>query len=185
MNNVRNGTPSFKKINNQGYISYIVGGYPRDLCIHRESIDIDICTNATPKDLKEIFKDSILSQEQYGSVTLKYNNIHFEITTFRKEIKYKDNRFPIKIKYINDLLEDLKRRDFTINTLCIDENGKYVDLLNAKEDIDKQIIRTVGNSDLKIKTDIFRSLRAIRFATILNFKLEEKLKKVLRNMEDY
>ena len=168
------------KIVDFGYKAYIVGGYPRDIYIGRNSIDIDICTNATPKELKEIFHESISKNQEYGSVTLIYKKIRFEITTFRKEIKYENNRFPVKIKYINTLIDDLERRDFTINTLCIDNEGTVIDLLNAKKDIDDKIIRCVGNADKKIKEDILRSLRAIRFATILNFKLDEKLKKSIK-----
>lgn len=167
-------------IENAGYRAYIVGGYARDLYLDRKSADVDICTNATPKDLKEIFKDSMLPKEQYGSVAVIYNDIHFEITTFRKDIKYENNRLPVKIKYINDLKEDLKRRDFTINTLCIDSNGNMIDLLNAKEAIDSKIIKTVGNAKNKITEDALRILRAIRFATILNFKLDDDLKKNIK-----
>ena len=168
------------KINESGYKAYLVGGYPRDIYINRESIDVDICTNATPKELKKIFKESVLNKEAYGSVTLTYKNIRFEITTFRKEIKYENNRFPVKIKYINNLVDDLKRRDFTINTLCIDSNGNMIDLLNAKRDIDNKIIKCVGNADKKIKEDILRCLRAIRFATTLNFRLDDELKKAIK-----
>lgn len=167
-------------IENAGYRAYIVGGYARDLYLDRKSADVDICTNATPKDLKEIFKDSMLPKEQYGSVTVIYNDIHFEITTFRKDIKYENNRLPVKIKYINDLKEDLKRRDFTINTLCIDSNGNMIDLLNAKEALDSKVIKTVGNAKNKITEDALRILRAIRFATILNFKLDDDLKKNIK-----
>ena len=109
-----------KEINSHGYVSYIVGGYPRDLYLNRESLDIDICTNATPKDLKDIFGDIMLPKENYGSVTVIKNKIRFEITTFRHDIKYENNRTPLEIEYINNLEDDLRRRDFTINTLCRD-----------------------------------------------------------------
>ena len=139
-----------KKINDNGYLAYLVGGYPRDLYMDRKSLDYDICTNATPKELKEIFGESILPAEQYGSVTLISQGMRFEITTFRKDIKYLNNRKPIEIEYIDNLLDDLKRRDFTMNTMCIDSEGIIIDLLNGKKDIDQKIIRTVGNADLKI-----------------------------------
>ena len=168
-----------KKINKK-YISYIIGGYPRDLYIGNINTDIDITTSATKEQLKEIFKDYEIIDRGFGSIILKYNNNQFEITTFRKEIGYTKNRFPKKIEYVNTLEEDLKRRDFVINTLCIDENGEYVDLLGARKDIDNKIIRCVGNSDIKIEEDILRSLRAIRFATILNFKLDEELKQSIK-----
>ena len=168
------------KLKEFNFKAYIVGGFPRDLYINKKSTDVDICTNATPKEIKEIFKDSKINSEQYGSVSLIYNNVRFEITTFRKEKKYENNRYPVKIKYIDNLIDDLLRRDFTINTLCIDNNGEYVDLLNAKHDIDNKIIKCVGDANKKIKEDILRSLRAIRFATILDFKLDEKLKKAIK-----
>lgn len=168
------------KIENMGYKAYIVGGYPRDLYLNRPSIDIDICTNATPKELKEIFEEVNLSNTLYGSVTIYYNKIRFEITTFRRELKYVDNRYPVKIKYIDSLLEDIERRDFTINTLCIDTKGTTIDLINAKEDIDNKIIKVVGNTKNKIKDDSLRILRALRFATTLNFKLDDELKKYIK-----
>ena len=168
------------KFNEANFKAYIVGGFPRDLYKNKKSTDVDICTNATPKEIKEIFKDSKINNEQYGSVSLIYNTVRFEITTFRKENKYENNRYPVKIKYIDNLIDDLLRRDFTINTLCIDSEGNYIDLLNAKQDIDNKIIKCVGDANKKIKEDILRSLRAIRFATILNFKLDDKLKKAIK-----
>lgn len=169
-----------KKITDASFKAYIVGGYPRDRYLDRLTIDVDICTNATPMDLKKLFEGSILAKQVYGGVTVIINNIQFEITTFRKELKYQSHRFPVEIKYIEELVDDLERRDFTINTLCIDEHGNEIDLLNAKIDIDNKIIRTVGNSDDKIETDILRALRAIRFATVLNFKLDDDLKKSIK-----
>ena len=175
-----NSLKLLKKIEDAGFKAYVVGGYPRDLYLNRKSADVDICTNATPKDLKEIFQDSMLPKEQYGSVTVIYHKIHFEITTFRKDIKYENNRLPVKIKYIDSLSQDLKRRDFIINTLCIDSDGELIDLMHATKDLDNKIIRTVGNAKAKIKEDALRILRAIRFATILDFKLDDDLKKAIK-----
>lgn len=173
-----------KKINGNGYISYLVGGYPRDLYIGKESLDYDICTNATPKELKVIFGNSMLPTEQYGSVTLIVNNTRFEITTFRKDIKYINNRKPIEIEYVDNLIDDLKRRDFTMNTMCIDSDGNLIDLLNGRDDINDRTIKTVGNADIKIYEDSLRILRAIRFATVLNFKLDEELKEAIIKHKD-
>lgn len=173
-----------KKINSHGFNAYLVGGYPRNLYIGIDSIDYDICTNATPKELKVIFGDSILPIEQYGSVTLLVRGIRFEITTFRKDIKYINNRKPIEIEYINDLDSDLKRRDFTMNTMCIDAYGNLIDLLNGKEDINNRIIKSVGNANSKISEDSLRILRAIRFATVLNFRLDDDLKNAIINNRD-
>ena len=172
------------KINQSGFQAYLVGGYPRDLYLGRVSTDFDICTNATPKDLVEIFGDIKQHMEQYGSVTVYLNNLRFEITTFRKDIKYINNRKPIEIEYIDNLEDDLKRRDFTMNTMCLDENGNLIDMLNGKEDIDNKLIRTVGDADKKISEDSLRILRAIRFATILDFKLDNALKVAIVNNKD-
>ena len=169
-----------EKINSYGYDAYMVGGYPRDLYLKRTFTDIDICTDATPMELHKIFSEVVTTNSEYGSVTIVFEKVKFEITTFRKDIKYKDHRRPEKIEYVDTLEEDIKRRDFTINTLCIDSEGNYIDLLNAKQDIDNKIIKCVGDANKKIKEDILRSLRAIRFATILNFKLDDKLKKAIK-----
>ena len=158
----------------KGYLAYIVGGYPRDMVLGIKSNDIDICTNATPKEIKEIFDTENISDTSYGSGRVIYKNYHFDVTTFRKEIKYENNRKPIKVKYINDLKKDLLRRDFTINTMCIDKDGNLIDMLGAREDIDKKIIKTVGNPRYRIKEDSLRILRAIRFASVLDFEIDSK-----------
>ncbi len=165
-----------KKLESNGFSAYIVGGFARDYLINKSSTDIDICTNATPKEIISIFNTSILPENNYGSVVIIYKKVRFDITTYRKEIKYENNRHPIKIKYINSLKNDLLRRDFTINTLCINSNKEIIDLLNIKKDIDNKIIKTVGNPRIKIKEDALRILRAIRFATTLDFTIDKKTK---------
>ncbi len=168
-----------KTIEKNGYEAYIVGGFSRDLYLNKKTTDIDITTNAKPSQIKKIFKNYMIKETNYGNITIKINNQEYEITTFRKEENYKNNRHPDKIKYIKNLYQDLQRRDFTINTLCIDSNKQYIDYLNSIEDIKKNIIKCVGNSDKKIKEDSLRILRAIRFATTLNFKLDENLIKAI------
>lgn len=157
--------------------SYIVGGYVRDKLLGRESNDVDICTSATPKEIMEIFPNT--SSPNYGSINIIYKNSNFDITTFRKDIKYQDNRLPVKIKYIKSIKKDLLRRDFTINTFCINKYGEVKDYLNATPDLNAKIIRTVGNPRYRLKEDSLRILRAIRFATILDFDIEEKTKHYL------
>lgn len=168
-----------QKIESYGFTAYIVGGFVRDYVLGITSSDIDIATNATPKDIRSIFKNSVLPTEAYGSVTVVVKNIHFEITTFRKESNYLNHRRPSDIEYVNDLLEDLKRRDFKINTLCMDSHGRILDLLNGLEDIENKEISTVGDSFSKIYEDSLRILRAIRFATNLNFNLSDDLKNAI------
>lgn len=164
------------KFYDNGYLAYIVGGYPRDTLLGIKTTDIDICTNAKPMEIIKIFDTDKVSDINYGSVKVIYKNVKFDVTTFRRDIKYENNRKPVKIKYINDLKKDLLRRDFTINTLCIDREGNLVDILNVRKDIDERIIRTVGNPRYRIKEDSLRILRAIRFASILDFKIDSKTK---------
>ena len=167
------------QIEEKGYKAYIVGGFVRDYVLGIISKDVDIATSATPKEIMEMFPNSVLPKEEYGSVTLYLKNERYEITTFRKEIKYINNRKPIEIEYISSLLEDLKRRDFRMNTLCIDKNGKVLDYFDGKKDIENKIINTVGNSFNTFSQDSLRILRAIRFATSLNFSLSDEVKQAI------
>ena len=166
-------------LNDNGYESYIVGGFVRDKLIGKESNDIDICTSATPKEIMELFDIATSTENQYGAVTVIYKNYKYDVTTFRREIKYEGNRKPVKIKYIKNFKKDLLRRDFTINTLCIDKDEKIIDLLNVRKDIDNKLIKTVGNPRYRIHEDSLRILRAIRFSATLDFDIEVKTKHFL------
>lgn len=162
-----------KKIEAHGYKAYYVGGYPRDLYLGFKTDDYDLITDAKPFQIKEIL-DVNLEFSPFGNTKFSYKGNEVEITTFRKDLSYSNYRFP-KVEYISTLEEDLQRRDFIINTLCIDSSGDYLDLLNAKADIDNKIVRTVGDADNKIKEDAIRILRAIRFAVRFNFSLDYDL----------
>ena len=164
-----------EEINSFGFKAYIIGGFVRDYILDIESNDIDIATNATPKEIREIFKDCCSSSEDYGSVTVVKKGIRFEITTFRKEIGYINNRRPAKVQYIDDLYQDLLRRDFTINTICMNSKGEIIDFLSGKNELDSKVIKTVGNAFDKFKEDSLRILRAVRFATILDFSLDNEV----------
>lgn len=168
-----------KIFNDNGYEAYLVGGFVRDYLLDKKSSDVDICTNATPMEIKELFKDVNIPFEEYGSVHLNYKKVLFEITTFRMDLEYNDKRTPSKIMYTDSLIIDLKRRDFIMNTLCMDKDGNIIDLLNASNDIKSKIIRTVGIADRRFKEDPLRILRAIRFATELSFKLDDEVKKAI------
>lgn len=169
-----------KLIEKKGFKAYIVGGYVRDIYLSLNASDIDIATSATPKDLIKIFKKNVVIDEKYGSTKLNYKNTYFDITTFRRDIKYKDNRKPTEIEYVDTIGEDLNRRDFTINTMCMDRDGNIIDVYDAKKDINNKIIKCVGNANEKMSEDSLRILRAIRFATILNFKLDKELEKAIK-----
>lgn len=166
-------------IEDNSYEAYIVGGFVRDYVMGIKSNDVDITTNARPKDLIKIFPNANIDNEMYGSVTVYLNNIRFEITTYRDDGNYLDNRHPDTINYVNDLKTDLKRRDFTINTICMDKAGNIVDLLGCRSDIDNKIIKTVINPLESFKIDSLRILRAIRFATTLDFELAKEVKEAI------
>lgn len=168
------------ELNKYGYEAYIVGGFVRDYLLKRKSYDIDICTNAKPKEIKEIFKDACIPDEDYGSVIIQISNVRFEITTYRREISYINNRKPEEIEYVNELKEDILRRDFTINSICMDKNEKIIDLLNGKQDLINKTINTIGDSYIKFEQDSLRILRAIRFATILDFKLTSDIEYAIK-----
>lgn len=162
-------------IEENGFEAYVVGGYVRDFLLSKDTKDIDICTNARVVDLVEIFKEYNPSSNNYGAVKLTYDDFKFDITTYREDVKYDGNRRNLEVKYIDNLMEDIKRRDFTCNTLCMNKEGNIIDILNGKEDIDNKIIKCVGDVNKKLMEDPLRILRAIRFATVLDFKIDKEL----------
>lgn len=168
-------------IHDFGYEAYAVGGYVRDMLLNIKSNDIDITTNATPMELKNIFPDINIPKKNYGSVSLIYKNVRFEITTYRKEAQYLDNRHPERIEYVNDLKTDLLRRDFTINAICLDKDDKIIDLLNGQDDLKRGLIKTIGDSEKSFQDDALRILRAVRFATTLNFTLSNEVMMAIKN----
>lgn len=158
-------------LENEGYQAYLVGGYVRDYLLGVTSFDVDIATDALPKDIHRIFNSS---KNNYGSVNIKIDKLNVDITTFRKDLNYV-NRRPSKVVYINNLKDDLERRDFTINAICMNKDGKIIDLLNGCRDLDRRTIKMIGDIDVKLKEDPLRIMRAIRFACILDFKIEDEL----------
>lgn len=167
------------KIENHGFEAYIVGGYVRDYLLNNPSNDVDICTNALPKDIIKIFNIK-KSVNNYGSIRLLDEKYTMDITTYRIESDY-INRRPQNIEYTSNLLLDIKRRDFTINTLCMNKEEKIFDYLNGKEDIDNKIIRVVGDTSKRLEEDPLRILRAIRFSIVLDFKLDDKIIDFINN----
>lgn len=161
------------EIESHGFVAYIVGGYVRDKLLKRESKDVDIITNATPKDLSKIF-NNLVTYDEYGAVKLQLNNNFIDITTFRIELSYKNGK-PDEIVYTNSLEEDIKRRDFTINTICMNSEGEIIDILNGVNDINNKIIKPVRDANIEFKEDPSRLIRALRFMSILDFKLDQDI----------
>ena len=163
------------KFNNNGFEAYIVGGCVRDLILGRTPKDYDITTNASPKETMELFKEykTIPTGIKYGTVTVIINNTPIEVTTFRKEGKYIKNRKPESVEFLSSIEEDLSRRDFTINAMAYNEKSGLIDLFEGRQDLEKGMIRVVGDGKERFKEDAIRILRAYRFVGRYDFKIEE------------
>ena len=170
-----------EKFNEAGYEAYFVGGCVRDYLLNDEFSDIDITTNALPDEVKQIFRKSIDTGIQHGTVTILVDEDSFEVTTFRTEDDYIDHRTPEKVEFVSDLKEDLDRRDFTINAMALDSNGKLYDYHCGERDLRNKVIKTVNNPNERFFEDALRMLRAFRFSSKLGFEIEENTLKAIKN----
>ncbi len=159
-----------------GCKAYCVGGAVRDSVMGAEPEDWDITTSALPHRIKEIFRDyrTVDTGLQHGTVTLIINHKPYEITTFRIDGEYTDNRRPDEVSFTGDVGEDLSRRDFTVNALAYNPESGFIDLFNGLEHIQKKIIKTVGNPDLRFKEDGLRIMRGLRFSSVLGFEIDKE-----------
>jgi tRNA nucleotidyltransferase (CCA-adding enzyme) len=156
-----------------GYEAYAVGGCVRDMVLGREPEDWDITTSATPQEVKRVFRRTVDTGIQHGTVTVLVEKEHFEVTTYRLDGEYEDNRHPKEVSFTSSLTEDLKRRDFTINAMAYNEKEGFIDLFGGMEDIKKGLIRCVGSAKERFDEDALRILRAVRFSAQLGFEIEE------------
>ena len=184
-NNKFKGAIDILKIFNQnGYEAYFVGGCVRDYLLCEDFSDIDITTNALPDEVKKVFRKSIDTGIQHGTVTILVNGDSYEVTTFRTEEDYANHRSPEKVEFVSNLREDLDRRDFTINAMALDYNGKLFDYHNGENDLSSKIIRTVNNPNERFYEDALRMLRAFRFSSKLGFEIENNtLNAIKKNAE--
>jgi len=162
-----------KLFNSNGYRLYMIGGTTRDFLLGLEVLDYDFVTDATPDEMKAFLPDANYHFAKFGTIRIKVDGVHVDITTLRKEGKYVDFRHPKEISFTKDINEDYVRRDFTINAIYIDENFKIIDPSNGVKDLNDKIIRFIGNPEIRIQEDPLRILRAERFETKLNFKIED------------
>jgi tRNA nucleotidyltransferase (CCA-adding enzyme) len=154
--------------------AFIVGGCLRDLLLNLEPKDYDIATSAKPDNVMSLFNKTIPTGIKHGTVTVVINNNNYEVTTFRTEGDYLDNRHPSSVDFVTDIREDLSRRDFTVNALAYNDKLGLIDYFNGINDLKNKIIRCVGHADKRFKEDALRMLRAIRFSCQLGFKIENK-----------
>ncbi|WP_314396996.1 CCA tRNA nucleotidyltransferase [uncultured Gemella sp.] len=183
-NKFKDAIDILKTFNKNGYEAYFVGGCVRDYLLGEEFSDIDITTNALPEEVKKIFRKSIDTGIQHGTVTILVNGEGYEVTTFRTEDEYTNHRAPEKVEFVNNLREDLDRRDFTINAMALDSNGVLFDYHNGEKDLSSGVIRTVNNPNERFYEDALRMLRAFRFSSKLDFELEkDTLEAIKKNAE--
>lgn len=183
-NKFKDAIDILKTFNKNGYEAYFVGGCVRDYLLGEEFSDIDITTNALPEEVKKIFRKSIDTGIQHGTVTILVNGESYEVTTFRTEDEYTNHRAPEKVEFVNNLREDLDRRDFTINAMALDSNGVLFDYHNGEKDLSSGVIRTVNNPNERFYEDALRMLRAFRFSSKLGFEIEyDTLEAIKKNAE--
>ena len=154
-----------------GFEAYAVGGCIRDSLLGRTPNDWDITTSALPEQVKALFKKTIDTGIQHGTVTILLDKEGYEVTTYRLDGEYEDSRHPKEVTFTALLSEDLKRRDFTINAMAYNEKEGLVDLFGGQKDMEEKVIRCVGDPLERFTEDALRILRAIRFAAQLGFSI--------------
>lgn len=170
-----------KRLENHGFSAFMVGGCVRDIILGRRPNDWDICTSALPEEVCAVFSHSRPTGIKHGTVTVTIRGSSVEITTFRSDGEYKDHRRPDSVRFIRDLKGDLERRDFTANALALPLSGEICDLFGGRNDIEKKLIRCVGNPDMRFDEDALRMLRAFRFSAVLGFEIESKTLDAIKN----
>lgn len=161
------------RLTQNGYKAYIVGGCVRDILLGKTPHDFDVTTSAKPQEIIDLFEKTVPTGIKHGTVTVLMENEPIEVTTFRTEGDYTDNRRPDSVEFVTDLQEDLSRRDFTVNAMAYNENEGVIDYFGGKEDLNAKILKAVGNPEKRFLEDALRILRLFRFASTLNFKIEQ------------
>ncbi len=162
-----------------GWAAYPVGGCVRDLLLGRRPGDVDVCTAAHPEAVLALFPSAVPTGLPHGTVTVPTPDGNVEITTFRREEGYSDARHPDAVSFDVGLREDLSRRDFTVNAMALDREGRVIDLFGGREDLERKLIRCVGDPDRRFSEDALRMLRGVRFAAQLGFTLEEETQRAM------
>lgn len=171
-----------EELERHGYEAYAVGGCVRDSILGRVPDDWDITTSAKPEQVKAIFKRTIDTGIQHGTITVMMEKSGYEVTTYRIDGEYEDSRHPKEVIFTSNLIEDLKRRDFTINAMAYSEKTGLVDVFDGIGDINRKMIRCVGEAKERFSEDALRILRAVRFAAQLQFQIEKETKEAVREL---
>ena len=166
-------------LQDHGYEAYAVGGCVRDSILGRKPQDWDITTSAKPEEVKALFSHTIDTGIQHGTVTVMLDHEGFEVTTYRIDGEYEDARHPKEVIFTSLLIEDLKRRDFTINAMAYNDKDGLVDAFDGMGDLARKVIRCVGNPMDRFTEDALRIMRAVRFAAQLGYEIEEKTREAI------
>ncbi|HER1369622.1 TPA: CCA tRNA nucleotidyltransferase [Streptococcus pyogenes] len=173
--------PILTKIKEAGYEAYFAGGSVRDVLLERPIHDVDIATSSYPEETKAIFNRTVDVGIEHGTVLVLENGGEYEITTFRTEDVYVDYRRPSQVSFVRSLEEDLKRRDFTVNALALDENGQVIDKFRGLIDLEQKRLRAVGKAEERFEEDALRIMRGFRFAASLDFDIEAATFEAMRS----
>lgn len=177
---------AIRLLKDNGFEAYCVGGCVRDMVMGIEPHDYDITTSATPDEMKAVFKGFRIIETgiKHGTLTVISDGMPLEITTYRVDGEYLDNRHPESVSFSRKLCDDLSRRDFTVNTLCCNEEEGIIDLFGGINDINSKTIRCVGEPDRRFNEDALRIIRGLRFSAVLGFEIEkETAKSILKNKD--
>lgn len=173
------------QLHTAGYEAYVVGGCVRDALLGRIPDDWDITTSAKPLEVKALFDHTIDTGLQHGTVTVMVDKIGYEVTTYRVDGEYEDHRRPNEVVFTSSLKEDMQRRDFTINAMAYNDEDGLVDHFEGQQDLEKKMIRCVGNAMDRFDEDALRVMRAMRFSAQLDFAIEEETYEAMKTQSRY
>ncbi len=171
-----------RRLTEAGFSAYAVGGCVRDTLMGRPPHDWDVATSASCAQVAALFERTVPTGLKYGTVTVLLPGGQAEVTTFRRDGAYRNGRRPESVEFVSDLKEDLSRRDFTVNAMAMDAQGRIVDLFGGREDLARGVIRCVGEPERRFSEDALRMLRAVRFSAQLSFSVEPATLAALRRM---
>lgn len=174
-----------ERLHENGYQGYVVGGCVRDSLLGRAPKDWDICTDALPEEMQRIFRDQHVIETglKHGTLTVMVDHEPYETTTFRVDGEYTDHRHPDEVRFVTNVVDDLSRRDFTVNAMAWSPKSGVVDAFSGQEDLRDGIIRCVGEPEKRFGEDALRIMRALRFASVYGFEIEERTAQAIHDMK--
>lgn len=177
---LKEALPVLRHLTAAGHQAWFVGGCVRDALLGRPIGDVDIATSARPEDVMALFPKHAPTGIRHGTVTVFADGRSYEVTTFRTESAYENFRRPAGVAFVDDIRDDLKRRDFTVNAIAMGADGRIVDPYGGSEDLARGVIRCVGDPDERFREDALRMVRAVRFAAQLRFRIAPSTWRALR-----